>query len=478
MGAGGITILPQLLDWLTLVEHELLLFAAFWFLVSAVDEFMIDCIWVWLWLHRRTGETRLPEGIENRPLAGRAAVLVPTWREDEVIADMIAHTLQAWPQQALTLYVGCYCNDPVTIAAAIAGAGDDPRVRLVINDRAGPTTKADCLNRLYAALGDDEVRSGTPFASVILHDAEDMVHPAALTVMDRALAEVDFIQLPVRPEPQRASPWVAGHYTDEFTEAHTKAMVVRDALRTAIPAAGVGCGFARETLARLAELRAIDGGAGPFAADCLTEDYELGVLIYRGGGTSRFLRLRDSHGDLVATRSYFPSELEFAVRQKARWIHGIALQGWDRLGWSRNPLDMWMTLRDRHGPMTAAVLGAAYLLVVVELILGTAGLAGWRTTTPISPMLSLLVSLSLVALVWRATLRFCFTAREYGLAEGARGVLRIPVANLVAILAGRRALISYVRTLRGELVRWDKTRHSAHPARSAVRATTASVPTI
>jgi adsorption protein B len=93
-------------------------------------------------------------------------------------------------------------------------------------------------------------------------------------------------------------------------------------------------------------------------------------------------------------------------------------------------------------------------------------------------MLSLLVSLSLAALVWRATLRFCFTAREYGLAEGARGVLRIPVANLVAILAGRRALISYVRTLRGELVRWDKTRHNAHPARSAVRAATASVPTI
>jgi adsorption protein B len=377
--------------------------------------------------------------------------------------------LQAWPQQALTLYVGCYCNDPVTIAAAIAGAGDDPRVRLVINDRAGPTTKADCLNRLYVALGDDEVRSGTPFASVILHDAEDMVHPAALTVMDRALAEVDFIQLPVRPEPQRASPWVAGHYTDEFTEAHTKAMVVRDALGTAIPAAGVGCGFARETLARLAALRTEDGGAGPFAAECLTEDYELGVLIYRGGGRSRFMRLRDSRGDLVATRAYFPSELEFAVRQKARWIHGIALQGWDRLGWSRRPLEMWMLLRDRHGPMTAAVLGAAYLLVAIELILGLASLAGWQTTKPISPALTLLISLSFAAFVWRSTLRFCFTAREYGLAEGVRGVLRIPVANVVAILAGRRALFAYVRTLRGELISWDKTVHSAHPATSAVR---------
>jgi adsorption protein B len=429
-----------------------------------------------MWITRRTAEQCLPEAIETQPLAARAAVLVPAWHEDEVIGDMIAHTLQAWPQEALTLYVGCYRNDPATIAAAIAGAGDDPRVRLVINDRAGPTTKADCLNRLYAALSDDELRSGMPFASVILHDAEDMVHPAALVVMDRALAEVDFVQLPVRPEPQPDSLWIAGHYTDEFTEAHTKAMVVRDALGAAIPAAGVGCGFARAALARLAGLRAAEGAAGPFAAECLTEDYELGMLVYRGGGTSRFLRLRDSRGELVATRAYFPSELEFAVRQKARWIHGIALQGWDRLGWSGRPFDMWMTLRDRHGLMTAAVLAAAYLLVGIELILGLAQLAGWHSGPPASPLLAVLIPLSFAAFVWRSTWRFCFTAREYGLAEGARAVLRIPVANVVAILAGRRALLAYVRTLRGELVRWDKTAHTLHPAGAAARAAAARVP--
>ena len=94
-----------------------------------------------------------------------------------------------------------------------------------------------------------------------MHDAEDMVHPAALAVMDRALAEVDFVQLPVRPEPQPASRWIAGHYSDEFTEAHAKALVVRDALGAAIPAAGVGCGFSREALASLARLRMASGGS-------------------------------------------------------------------------------------------------------------------------------------------------------------------------------------------------------------------------
>ncbi len=71
----------------------------------------------------------------------------------------------------------------------------------------------------------------------------------------------------------------------------------------------------------------------PFAAECLTEDYELGLLVSRSGGSSRFLRVRDHLGELVATRAYFPGRLDDAVRQKARWIHGIALQGWDRLGW-------------------------------------------------------------------------------------------------------------------------------------------------
>ena len=110
------------------------------------------------------------------------------------------------------------------------GAGSDSRLRVVIHDALGPTTKADCLNRLYAALCADEARGGFAYAGIILHDAEDMVHPAALAEMDRALGEVEFVQLPVRPEPQRASPWVAGHYTDEFTEAHAKSLVVRDML--------------------------------------------------------------------------------------------------------------------------------------------------------------------------------------------------------------------------------------------------------
>lgn len=35
---------------------------------------------------------------------------------------------------------------------------------------------------------------------------------------------------------------------------------------------------------------------------------------------------------VVSSRGHFPSTLDAAVRQKVRWIGGIALAGWERLG--------------------------------------------------------------------------------------------------------------------------------------------------
>ena len=378
--------------------------------------------------------------------------------------------LAAWPQRDYRIYIGCYRNDATTVAAAMAATGGDARVRLVIHDRLGPTTKADCLNRLYLALVADETRSGRRFATVLLQDAEDMVHPLGLTVVDQGLAAggrgggADFVQLPVHPEMDASSCWVAGHYADEFAESHGKALVVRDWLRAALPAAGVGCGFSRAMLERIGAVRRGMGESGPFAADCLTEDYELGLLIERFGGRSRFLRLRDAEGRLIATRSYFPCNLASAVRQKTRWVHGIALQSWDRLGWVGQPVEVWMALRDRRGPLTALVLAAAYALMFIELALMVAQLAGAHPRPLASPALLLLMRVSLAGFAWRAAMRFAFTTREYGPVEGLRALLRIPVANVITIMAGRRALLAYARSLRGERVVWDKTAHHLHPA--------------
>lgn len=205
-------------------------------------------------------------------------------------------------------------------------------------------------------------------------------------------------------------------------------------------------------------------GSGPFDRDSLTEDYELGLKVAETGGTSAFLRLRGDDGRLVATRAFFPSRLQTAVRQKTRWICGIALQGWDRMGWTNNPLDVWMRLRDRRGPLTALVLFIAYLLIVLSGILFAADALGLGRPPVLTPLTEALLLANAASLIWRALWRGVFTACEYGAGEGARAILRIPLSNFVSIMAARRAVALYVGSLRGSILRWDKTEHRGHPS--------------
>jgi adsorption protein B len=446
-------------QWLEIVQREFLLFAAVFFLIGTLDELLVDLMWLRLRLTGRAAAEPF-HGAEDAPLAGPAAVLVPAWREADVIGAMLRHTRTSWPQAGLRVYAGCYRNDPATLAALVGGAERDARIRIVIHDRPGPTTKADCLNRLYAALLADERRTGIAARCVILHDAEDMVHPAALALIDQALADTEFVQLPVLPVPQPRSPWIAGHYGDEFAEAHGKTLVVRAALGAGLPVAGVGCGFAREALGSLA---ASTGSAeAPFAAECLTEDYELGLKIAERGGRGRFIRACASDGSLIATRELFPDELGAAVRQKTRWLHGIAFQGWDRLGWSGRWPDLWMRLRDRRGPLTALVLAAAYAVMLLWAVLLVADLAGWHDPAPLGPGLTALLWINSASFLWRATFRFAFASQNYGWVEGVRSIPRIVVANIIAIMAGRRALAAYLRSLLSGQVLWEKTVHRQH----------------
>ncbi|MGI8944443.1 MAG: glycosyl transferase family protein, partial [Qipengyuania sp.] len=159
-----------------------------------------------------------------------------------------------------------------------------------------------------------------------------------------------------------------------------------------------------------------------------------------------------------------PARAQAAVRQKTRWIQGIALQGWDRLGWSGSPVQMWMQLRDRRGPFAAILLALAYLLVAFAGVSWSASTAGLIEPIRFTPLLTALLIANFCALLWRAGLRMVFTAREFGWVEGLLALPRIFVSNWIAILAGRRALTGYIRSLRGAPAIWDKTEHFDHPA--------------
>lgn len=452
-------------QWLAVFQRELLLFAGVFFLLGALDDLAVDLCWFWLKCRGRVRDAIVDrERLRGNRLTGPTAVMIPAWDEALVLPITIAHILRAWPQENLHLYIGVYNNDPATKAAAQKGAAGDPRVRIVTIDVPGPSTKADCLNRLFTVLCEDEARRGEQFAALVFHDAEDLVDPAGLGLLDRAIADgADFAQLPVEPLPQSGRNWLGSHYCEEFAEAHGKAMVVRGALGAALPAAGVGCAVARPMFDLLCERRGADV---PFEPHSLTEDYELGLAVGQLGGTCRFIRARGKDGALVATRAYFPGRLENIVRQKTRWVHGIALQGWDRTGWTGGILEAWMRLRDRRGPLSALVLLAGYALLFLTLMGWGASAFGAAEPAPLSSVVLVLLFANLAFFVWRAAMRFAFTTREYGWREGLRAILRIPIANIIAIMSGWRAVKEYARDLGGQVAQWDKTDHDSHPAGS------------
>jgi len=437
-----------------LVLRELALFAACGLLVFGLSDLAVDLIWLVHRLRRR----RIPPPGGAAPVAparpGPLAVFVPAWDEAAVIGAMLGHARAAFAGADHVVYVGCYPNDPATIAA-VRRAGN-PRVRLVVGPAPGPTSKADCLNRLWERMIEDEQAGRVRFKAVVLHDAEDVVHSAELGLFDALIERFDLVQLPVVPLLDPGSRFVGGHYCDEFLEAHGKELVVREAIGAGLPCAGVGCAIRRDALAALAA-----AGGAPFDPASLTEDYELGIRLKMLGGSATLARMpAGPGGGIVATRAYFPATLEAAVAQKSRWMAGIALAGWDRLGWSGGLAERWMRLRDRQSPLAALVLGAGYLALALWAALLLAG----RTVPPFSPAFRLLAGINALLLFWRLAMRFGFVARTHGWREGLRSLPRIVVANVITIMAARRAIGRYLGLRRGGAAAWGKTVH-AFPSR-------------
>ena len=407
--------------------------------------------------------SRFPRAFASELTSGRPGgfivIFVPAWDESAVIASMLKATLKRVEHDDYRIFVGNYRNDPAT-AAAIASV-DDERVEPVAVPADGPTTKADCLNHLYDALIAYETSTGRSARAVVLHDAEDLVHPLELKLFDRLIERAGIIQLPVLPLIDPHSRWIAGHYCDEFAEAHAKELVVREAVGAAIPLAGVGCAIARDPLARLAAMHE----GRPFAGASLTEDYELGLRVGALGLKTMFVRIPATPGDraVVASRGHFPSSLGSAVRQKARWLGGIALAGWDRLGWRGGPGERWMRLRDRRGPLAALLLLAAYLAALLWSQIWLAKALGAPVAVRLDPTLVTLLTINAWLLAWRVLMRAAFTTSAYGWRQGLLSVPRLVVGNVIAVLAAFRAVSIHAG---GRTPRWDKTHH-IFPAEAA-----------
>lgn len=414
---------------------------------------MVRHLWRKIFVYRKF-DRATSKTITHPRSPGHLAVFIPAWDESEVIAEMLTAATARYSGAQYTIFVGCYPNDQPTIAAV--KSVDHPAIQLVLCDNDGPTTKADCLNTLWRELKVQQFHRSVTYKAVILHDAEDLVSPDELIIFDRLIETNALVQLPVIPIVDPESRWISGHYCDEFAEAHCKTLVVREFLGAGVPAAGVGCAVRCDALARLAA----DRGGNPFDVDSLTEDYELGLRLHALGEKTIFVRL-PLHGEasVAATKAHFPATLETAVRQKTRWITGIALAGWDRLGWGQGAFEFWMRLRDRRAVIAAVILTSAYLAVLLMVISWGIGLLRGSQSEMIGPTTEAIIAVNIMLLFWRMAMRAYFVTQLYGWREGLISIPRTLVGNVIAIMAARRAVIQYWGIAKGQRPVWDKTAH-------------------
>jgi len=465
-------------DYLVLFRDSMLgltWFVALVFLLSGCQDLIYDVGAYVLRVYRRIAfrnrERLTLQKLRTRDQQ-RIAIMVPAWNEGEVVAAMVNNIIQRVDYKNYQVFVGTYPNDAATQAAVDRLAKEYPQIIKVITARPGPTTKADCLNNVYKRIKQYEEQHNQNFDIIVMHDAEDVVHPHSFLLFNYLIPRVDVIQLPILPLPTSWSRFVHWTYADEFSETHMKDVPVREKISGFVPYAGTGTGFSRRVFRTLEQI----GGSKIFNEDTMTEDYSLSKRIRETGFTSIFVNLVLAGGDekwytplsrrttFIANWAYFPMDFRRAVRQKTRWIIGISLQEWEMGGWSGSLRIKENLLKDRKVFVAAgtSLLGYVLLTYFIVFALGDNHVIPFKLLPIIESgsKLQRLVMVDTFFMFLRMFQRIVFVGMVYGLPEGLMSIPRLLLGNIINGVAAFRALQSFARARQGKAaVRWDSTTH-------------------
>jgi adsorption protein B len=449
-------------------------------LVNGLDDLFIDANYYIRGLFRRNQRRISVKDLKEQPQK-RIAIMIPAWQEANVIQHMLELNLSQldYASENLDIFVGTYINDPATQERVQAVARTLPNVHCVVTPHEGPTCKADNLNWIYQGLRLVEEQRGQRFDILLMHDAEDIIHPLALRLYNYFIPKYEFIQTPVFPLNVPWTHWVAGTYIDEFTEHHLKDMLVRESVGGLVPSAGVGSAFERDAFEDIA----LKHSQEAFNPVSLTEDYEIGMKFRLGGKRSYFLNravsrirevekgvfrkrmVREAVDEYIATREYFPNTLKTSVRQRSRWVLGIALQTWDQLGWKGPPAVQYCLWRDRKALLTSYVGPLAYLLAfycIARFIMGLFTGHPWDFGNVFVPgsWLWYMVLLNTILLIWRAVAKVIAVEEIFGPFQALLALPRFFASNVINVAATTLAVWQFTKhKITGRPLRWLKTTH-------------------
>lgn len=434
-------------------------------LLSGLDDLYLAVVCAREWFRKRNAAGAVPGPALRDIPQKRIAIYVPCWHESAVIGNMIEHNVAAIEYRDYDFFIGAYPNDPPTLDVAHGLEGRFANVHLAVCPHDGPTSKADCLNWIYQRMLQFEQDRGVRFEVMVTHDAEDLIHPESLLTTNRYIGAYDMVQIPVLPLATPLTMLTHGVYCDEFAEFQLKDMPARGFMGSFMPSNGVGTGYARDALEKLAD----SASNRIFEPVCLTEDYENGMRLHRMGCRQLFVPIEWGKNGIVATREFFPSQLTTAVRQRTRWVTGIALQTWERHGWPGPAGVAYWLWRDRKGLVGSPLSLLTNLLAVYGTvtycyaqITGTAwGVGLQRVWFPLFIGTMLLQT-------FHTGVRMAAVAKIYGWVFSLGVPVRTFWANYINCEATIRAVFRYTRAkARREPLVWVKTEH-AYPSLAAL----------
>lgn len=448
-----------LVEWNAVCLQVLIVLACV-FALSGLDDLFIDLI-AWL----KGCRPRCLSGDETETMCNQEekaiAIMVPAWEESDVIARMLIGNSSRIRYSNYHFFVGVYPNDSRTRREVRAAGRVYANIHAVVNDLPGPTSKGQALNQTIEGIFEYGRRHGIEFDALLMHDAEDVIHPLGLKLVSHHLDQAEFVQIPVFSLSCSVRQLVAGTYIDEFAEAHAKDLLVRTKLAAAVPSAGVGTAL---SLALVDRLRHQNGGH-VFSESSLTEDYELGIRAHGLGAPGHFACVwcedtETGRPDLIATREYFPKTFRQSVRQKARWITGIAFQGSRNLRWTGSWANRYFLARDRKAPLTSLATLLGYLNLVYV------GLYAWlwdplplRAVAAL-PAVALLFAVNVLFMCNRLLQRHVCVGRVYGVRSALPILIRWPLAIIINACASLRAIRQHATALvGGKKIEWAKTSH-------------------
>lgn len=423
--------------------------------VASLDDLIIDVLLRW---KKVDDSISLFEGADpafsDAQSEAEIAVFVANWHEADVLEPMISGNIANLPLTGYRFVLGVYPNDYETLAAAKRLEANYPsKVSVIVNRLTGPTSKGQMLNEMFSQTFD---KGKCPPELVVIHDSEDLISAKSFDVFRAMAAESALIQIPVFSLDSRQRSLVGASYMEEFAERHTGEMILRSQLGAFVPSAGVGTGLRRDLIEHMLDVRGLVMQSG-----CVTEDYILGAEAHAAGFKTTFAAFRDPSlpdHPIIATLEYFPKDFSASVKQKSRWVYGIAFESAARLGWNMSGWDLFFSYRDRKGSVANFLPFLSFMILCWGLYLQP----DFSKLGPfVSGLLVSVLALNTANVLIRYASRASAMHRVYRYYDLIGIVLRWPVSLVVNAAATVRAWRTYIveSGFASRSVSWAKTAH-------------------